>query len=53
MGPDEDLARHPYYKVGRPGGCKPNCQMASVNYSTHTTRGTLKNIPLRPVYLEV
>ena len=36
VGSDEGLARHPYYKVGRPGGCKINCQMATVNYSTHT-----------------
>ncbi len=35
-GSDEQLAQHPYYKAGRPGGCKPNCQMASVTYSTHT-----------------
>lgn len=32
----EGLAEHPYYKVGRPGGCKPNCQIGVVYYSTHT-----------------
>ena len=36
LGSNEQLAQHPYYKVGRPGGCKINCQMASVTYSTHT-----------------
>ncbi len=36
MGGAEGLAEHPYYKVGRPGGCKPNCQIGVVYYSTHT-----------------
>jgi hypothetical protein len=36
MGGAEGLANHPYYKVGRPGGCKINCQIGVVYYSTHT-----------------
>ena len=36
MGPDEQLAEHPYYKVGRPGGCEINCEEAVVTYSTRT-----------------
>jgi hypothetical protein len=36
MGGAEGLAGHPYYKVGRPGGCKINCQIGVVYYSTHT-----------------
>lgn len=36
MGADEQLAEHPYYKAGRPGGCKINCEEAVVTYSTRT-----------------
>lgn len=36
MGSDEQLAEHPYYKAGRPGGCKVNCEEAVVTYSTRT-----------------
>jgi hypothetical protein len=36
MGGAEGLAQHPYYKVGRPGGCMINCQIGVVYYSTHT-----------------
>ena len=36
MGGDEQLADHPYYKAGRPGGCKVNCEEAVVTYSTRT-----------------
>jgi hypothetical protein len=36
MGGAEGLAEHPYYKVGRPGGCKINCQIGVVYFSTHT-----------------
>jgi hypothetical protein len=36
MGGAEGLSQHPYYKVGRPGGCMINCQMGVVYYSTHT-----------------
>jgi hypothetical protein len=33
---EDELAQHPYYKVGAPSGCKINCQMEIVYYSTHT-----------------
>jgi hypothetical protein len=37
MGDSEDeLAQHPYYKVGRPSGCMINCQIGIAYYSTHT-----------------
>ena len=36
MGGADQLVGHPYYKVGRPGGCKPNCQIGVVSFSTHT-----------------
>jgi hypothetical protein len=35
LGGYEQLADHPYYKVGKPGGCE-NCFAAYVVYSTHT-----------------
>jgi hypothetical protein len=33
---EDELAQHPYYKVGRPGGCMINCQIGIAYYSTHT-----------------
>ena len=36
MGGDEQLADHPYYKAGRPGGCDANCEEAVVTYSPRT-----------------
>jgi hypothetical protein len=36
MGADDQLAEHPYYKAGRPGGCEINCEEAVVTYSTRT-----------------
>jgi hypothetical protein len=36
MGSDHQLSEHPYYKVGGPSGCKPNCQIRTVYFSTHT-----------------
>jgi hypothetical protein len=36
MGADDQLAEHPYYKAGRPGGCEVNCEEAVVTYSTRT-----------------
>jgi hypothetical protein len=36
MGGADGLVGHPYYKVGRPGGCMFNCQMGVVYFSTHT-----------------
>jgi hypothetical protein len=35
LGSDEELALHPYYKAGKPGGCT-NCYLAVVTYSTRT-----------------
>jgi hypothetical protein len=34
FGSDDDLAEHPYFKAGRPGGCKIYCEEAVVTYST-------------------
>ncbi|MGA2569113.1 MAG: hypothetical protein ABSF23_01215 [Terracidiphilus sp.] len=36
MGDDDQLAQHPYYKAGIPGGCEMNCEAAVVTYSTRT-----------------
>jgi len=33
---EDELAQHPYYKVGRPDGCMINCQIEIVYYSTRT-----------------
>jgi hypothetical protein len=45
MGASEDeLAGHPYYKVGRPGGCMINCQIVSVYYSTHTPPAQIERL---------
>jgi hypothetical protein len=32
-GDDEQLADHPDWKAGRPGGCEPNCEIGSVSYT--------------------
>jgi hypothetical protein len=44
MGGDESLAGHPYYKVGRPSGCKILCQIVSVYYSTHTPPAEIERL---------
>ncbi len=44
MGGDESLAGHPYYKVGRPGGCKIACQIVSVYYSTRTPPAEIERL---------
>ena len=44
MGGAEGLANHPYYKVGRPGGCKINCQIGVVYYSTHTPPAEIERL---------
>jgi hypothetical protein len=44
MGGDESLAGHPYYKVGRPGGCKILCQIVSINYSTRTPSAEIERL---------
>lgn len=44
MGGDEQLAQHPYYKAGRPGGCEINCELAVVTYSTHTPPAEIERL---------
>jgi hypothetical protein len=44
MGSEDQLAQHPYYKVGRPSGCKINCQMEVVYYSTHTPPAEIERL---------
>ena len=44
MGGDESLAVHPYYKVGRPGGCKVACQIVHVYYSTRTPPAEIERL---------
>lgn len=44
MGGAEGLAGHPYYKVGGPDGCKPNCQIRIVYYSTHTPPAEIERL---------
>ena len=46
MGGAEGLAQHPYYKVGRPGGCMINCQIGVVYYSTHTPPAEIERLTL-------
>jgi hypothetical protein len=41
---DEYLAGHPYYKVGRPGGCEVACQIVSVSYSTRTPPAEIERL---------
>ncbi len=44
MGGAEGLAQHPYYKVGRPSGCKILCQIVNVYYSTHTPPAEIERL---------
>jgi len=44
MGADDQLAEHPYYKEGRPGGCEINCEEAVVTYSTHTPQAKMERL---------
>ena len=44
MGGDESLAGHPYYKVGRPDGCKVLCQIVKVYYSTRTPPAEIERL---------
>jgi len=44
IGSDESLAGHPYYKVGRPGGCKILCQIVSVYYSARTPPAEIERL---------
>jgi hypothetical protein len=41
---EDQLAQHPYYKVGSPSGCKVNCQMEIVYYSTHTPPAEIERL---------
>ena len=42
-GSDDDLAQHPYYKAGRPGGCE-GCMMVGITYSTHTPQAEIERL---------
>jgi len=44
MGGAESLSNHPYYKVGRPSGCKINCQIVVAYYSTHTPPAEIERL---------
>lgn len=44
MGDEGQLAGHPYYKEGRPGGCEINCEEAVVTYSTHTPPAEIERL---------
>ncbi len=44
MGPDEQLAQHPFYRVGRPSGCMINCEIASINFSTRTPPAEIERL---------
>jgi hypothetical protein len=44
MGSEDELAQHPYYKVGRPGGCMINCEVGVVYYSTHTPQAEIQRL---------
>lgn len=43
MGSDDDLAQHPYYKAGRPGGCE-GCMIVRISYSTHTPQAEIEQL---------
>jgi hypothetical protein len=43
LGSDEDLAQHPYYTAGRPGGCT-SCMMVAISYSTHTPQAEVERL---------
>jgi hypothetical protein len=40
MGNNEQLARHPNYKVGRPGGCE-SCLMANISYTPQISQSEI------------
>jgi hypothetical protein len=44
MGSEDELAKHPYYKVGRPGGCMINCEIGVVYYSTHSPPAEIERL---------
>jgi hypothetical protein len=41
---DDELAQHPYYKVGGPDGCMVLCQTAIAYYSTHTPPAEIERL---------
>ena len=43
LGSDDDLAQHPYFKAGRPGGCTA-CLSVKVSYSTHTPPAEIERL---------
>ncbi|MFZ1086338.1 MAG: hypothetical protein WAN35_15350 [Terracidiphilus sp.] len=43
FGGDDVPSEHPYYKMGRPGGCE-NCLMAGITYSTHTPQAEIERL---------
>lgn len=43
LGNDEQLAEHPYYKAGRPGGCEI-CMLAEVTYSITTPQSEIRRL---------
>jgi hypothetical protein len=44
MGSEDELAQHPFYKVGRPGGCMINCEIGEVYYSTRTPPAEIERL---------
>jgi hypothetical protein len=44
VGGAEGLAGHPYYKVGRPGGCMVNCEIGAAYFSTHTPPAEIERL---------
>jgi hypothetical protein len=44
MGGTDQLIGHPYYKVGRPGGCMINCELGIVYFSTHTPPAEIERL---------
>jgi hypothetical protein len=43
LGNNEQLAKHPNFKAGRPGGCE-NCMDAEITYSTATPQGEIRHL---------
>jgi hypothetical protein len=41
---DDELAKHPYYKVWRPDGCASLCQIVVAYYSTHTPPAEIERL---------
>jgi hypothetical protein len=44
MGGADGLVGHPYYKVGRPGGCMINCEIGVIYFSTHTPPAEIERL---------